>query len=148
MPDVGRHTAAKTPGSFLFAVQLMTLHSQATTVKPEMKERFRLPDIPECQPDLLVAFDVDPQAYRDTNGYVVSQQGKTPDFVLEVASAGTGSVDIGEKRKFYQGLPIPEYWRFDKTGEFHGERLAGERLVDGEYQPIPIADAGGVELLD
>ena len=169
----------------------MTLHSHATTAKPEPAERFRLPDIPEREPDdmtsaehlsetglhhhlkqfldrpettivsgekyitarrgadmrypdLMVAFDVDPQAYRETNGYVVSQQGKPPDFVLEVASPATGHVDIGVKREFYQGLGIPEYWRFDKTGEFHGERLAGERLVDGRYEPIEMADIDGV----
>ena len=100
------------------------------------KERFRLPDIPERQPDLLVAFDVDPQAYRDTNGYPVSQQGKPPDFVLEVVSPGTGHVDIGAKREFYQGLGIPEYRQFDKTGEFHGERLVSERLVDVDTSPF------------
>ena len=27
-------------------------------------------------PDLLVAFGVDPAAYRETNGYVISEQGK------------------------------------------------------------------------
>ena len=96
-------------------------------------------------PDLLVAFDVDPQAYRDTNGYVIAQQGKPPDLVLEIASEGTGHFDIGVKWEFYQGLLIPEYWRFDETGEYHGERLAGERLVEGRYEPIEIAElAGGV----
>ena len=38
------------------------------------------------RPDLLVAFGVDPAAYRASNGYIVSEQGKPPDFVLEVAS--------------------------------------------------------------
>ena len=96
-------------------------------------------------PDLLVAFDVDPQAYRDTNGYVVAQQGKPPDLVLEIASRRTGSSDVGNKREFYQGLLIPEYWRFDETGEYHGTRLAGERLVEGRYEPIEIAElAGGI----
>ena len=31
-----------------------------------------------------------------------------------------------------------EYWRFDETGEFHGTPLAGDRLVDGVYEAIPI----------
>ena len=31
-----------------------------------------------------------------------------------------------------------EYWRFDETGEHHGARLAGDRLVDGRYVPIDI----------
>ena len=92
-------------------------------------------------PDLLVAFGVDPDAYRETNGYLVSEQGKPPDLVLEIASPATGRIDVGEKREFYQGLLIPEYWRFDATGEFHGTRLAGDRLVDGRYEPIDIAEA-------
>ena len=40
------------------------------------------------------------------------------------------------------GLGIPEYWRFDETGEFHGTRLAGDRLVDGRYEPVPIETVG------
>ena len=42
------------------------------------------------------------------------------------------------KRDYYARFGIPEYWRFDETGEYYGERLAGERLVDGEYRAIPI----------
>ena len=90
------------------------------------------------RPDLLVAFDVDPAAYEASNGYVVSEQGKPPDFVLEVASESTAETDVGAKRDEYAALGILEYWRFDKTGEFHGIRLAGDRLVSGAYQPIPI----------
>ena len=89
-------------------------------------------------PDLLIAFDVDPAAYYRRNAYVISEQGKPPDFVLEIASRATGREDTGEKRDAYAGLSIPEYWRFDKTGEYHGVRLAGDRLVGGVYEPIPI----------
>ena len=95
-------------------------------------------------PDLLVAFGVDPQAYKASNGYIVSEQGKPPDFVLEVASESTADTDTGAKRVDYARLGILEYWRFDGTGEFHGARLAGERLVDGRYEPIEIADIAGV----
>ena len=96
-------------------------------------------------PDLLVAFGVDPVTYRDTNAYIISEQGKPPDLVLEIASQRTGHLDVGEKREFYQGLLIPEYWRFDATGEFHGARLAGDRLVNGRYEPVDIAElTGGV----
>ena len=89
-------------------------------------------------PDLLVAFDVDPAAYEASNGYIIEEQGKPPDFVLEIASPRTGHVDVGEKREAYAALGIPEYWRFDETGEFHGTRLAGDRLADGVYVPVPI----------
>ena len=89
-------------------------------------------------PDLLVAFDVDPAAYEASNGYVISEQGKPPDFVLEVASESTGSLDANEKRDDYARLGILEYWRFDATGQHHGARLAGDRLENGVYRPIPI----------
>ena len=90
------------------------------------------------RPDLLVAFDVDPELYFQSNGYVISEQGKPPDFVLEVASESTAETDLGVKRDDYAAFGIPEYWRFDETGEYYGDRLAGERLVDGVYEPIEI----------
>ena len=93
-------------------------------------------------PDLLVAFGVDPEAYRLSNGYIVEEQGKPPDFVLEIASARTGSVDVGAKREDYERLQIPEYWRFDETetGRHHGARLGGDILVDGRYRPAAIEE--------
>ena len=92
------------------------------------------------RPDLLVAFGVDPAVYKASNGYVISEQGKPPDLVLEVASESTADVDVGDKRRDYAALGIPEYWRFDETGEHHGARLAGERLADGVYVPIDIEE--------
>ena len=91
-------------------------------------------------PDLLIAFGVDPAAYEASNGYIIAEQRKPPDFVLEVASPSTAEVDVGDKRADYAALGIPEYWRFDKTGEFHGARLAGDRLVDGAYVPIDLEE--------
>ena len=89
-------------------------------------------------PDLLIAFGVDPDAYRRHNGYIISEQGKPPDFVLEIASRSTADTDTGAKRHDYAALSIPEYWRFDATGEYHGTRLAGDRLTAGAYHPIRI----------
>ena len=91
-------------------------------------------------PDLLIAFDVDPAAYAASNGYVISEQGKPPDFVLEVASQSTADTDTGAKREDYARLLIPEYWRFDETGEHHGTRLAGDRLAGDVYVSIDIAE--------
>ena len=89
-------------------------------------------------PDLLIALGADPEIYRENNGYIISEQRKPPDFVLEIASRSTGLQDVVEKRAAYADLGIPEYWRFDETGEFHGTRLAGDHLVDGQYEPVPI----------
>ncbi len=94
-------------------------------------------------PDLLVAFGTDPAAYDASNGYIISEQGKAPDFALEIASRRTGSVDTGEKRSCYEDLGIGEYWRFDETGEHHGARLGGDLLVDGRYEPVEIEELPG-----
>ena len=67
-------------------------------------------------PDLLIAFKVNPEANVNRNGYVIPEQGKPPDFVLEIASASTGRRDATSKREGYAGLGIPEYWRFDHSG--------------------------------
>ena len=90
-------------------------------------------------PDLLIAFNVDPEGGSDRNGYIIEEQGKPPDFVLEIASPRTGRRDVTVKRDGYAALGIPEYWRFDDSGgRHHGAPLAGDRLVDGVYQPILI----------
>ena len=97
------------------------------------------------RPDLLIAFDVSPEDYRASNGYIVSEQGKPPDFIMEVASPSTAEVDTVDKRRDYAALGIPEYWRFDETGYSHGDRLAGDRLEGGAYQPMPVDEvASGV----
>ena len=89
-------------------------------------------------PDLFIAFNVNPAAAKERNGYVISEQGKPPDFVLEIGSRYTGRRDVTVKREGYAAMGIPEYWRFDDSGgRFHGAPLAGDRLVDGVYQPIP-----------
>ncbi len=97
-------------------------------------------------PDLLVAFGVDPAAYKASNAYVISEQGKPPDFVLEIASRSSGWEDTGPKRDAYAALGIGEYWRFDETGEHHGAGLTGERLADGEYVAIDIEELEGGDL--
>lgn len=94
------------------------------------------------QPDVYVAFGVDPQAIRQRNGYLIWEVGKPPDFVLEVASESTASSDTGRKRDLYAELGIPEYWRFDASGgAMYGAALSGEYLDNGIYQPFPINNA-------
>ena len=95
------------------------------------------------RPDCLVAFGlttITPEEVIDANGYNISEIGKPPEFVLEVASESTGRRDYTEKRVIYAGLKVVEYWRFDRTGgRFHNAPLAGDRLTaDGTYEPIPV----------
>ena len=49
-------------------------------------------------PDLLIAFEANPELYERNNGYVVSEQGKPPEFVLEIASPSTRAEDNAGKR--------------------------------------------------
>ena len=85
-------------------------------------------------PDGFVTFDVDKTSVDLRDNYLLWEVGKAPDFALEIGSHSTGSNDIGPKRELYAELGIGEYWRYDPTGgDFYGEALVGERLVDGEY---------------
>ena len=90
-------------------------------------------------PDCVVAFGVNPEGIIARNGYVISEVGKPPDFVLEVASRSTGRRDYTVKRDGYAGYGVQEYWRFDHTGgRFHDAPLAGDTLVNGGYEPLEI----------
>ena len=90
-------------------------------------------------PDCLVAFGVNPDAIVARNGYVISEVGKPPDFVLEVASRSTGRRDYTVKRAGYARYGVGEYWRFDHTGgRYHDVALAGDRLVNEGYEPTRI----------
>ena len=91
-------------------------------------------------PDCIVAMDVeDPRAIIARNGYVISEVGKPPDFVLEVASRSTGLIDCTVKREIYASFGVAEYWRFDYTGgRYHDAPLGGDELVNGEYRRLPI----------
>ena len=94
-------------------------------------------------PDLLVAFGVVHAGVIGRHGYSIEEQGKPPDFVLEVASVTTGQNDYTRKRGDYAAFGVPEYWRFDPSGgEYHDAPLAGDRLVDGVYQPIEVVQFG------
>ena len=93
------------------------------------------------RPDCLVSFGVDfsSEEITNVNGYVISEIGKPPDFVLEVASKATGRRDYIVKRQIYAGYRVREYWRFDHTGgQYHDAALAGDQLVGDSYEPIPV----------
>ena len=91
-------------------------------------------------PDFYFAFGVDAPAIEGTKLYLPWEVGKPPDFVLEIASESTAEHDVTGKRQIYAEIGVPEYWRFDRSGgDYYGEPLAGERLVDGIYQPVPLS---------
>ena len=90
-------------------------------------------------PDCVVAFGVDPKAIVARNGYVISEVGKPPEFVLEIASRTTARRDETVKREGYAKLSVPECWGFDGSGQgYYSQRLWGGRLVGDAYEPIEL----------
>ncbi len=116
-------------------------HPETTIITSEVAAALLL--TPDWQgvryPDLLIAFNANPAANRARLGYLIPEQGKPPDFVLEVASDSTYRRDLMDKRPDYARMGVPEYWRFDPNGARpRRTRLAGDRLARGQYLPIPI----------
>ena len=84
-------------------------------------------------PDVFVVFGV-PNHIRPT--YKVWEEGKSPDFVMEITSRHTRHKDQGAKRELYESLGVREYWQYDPTGDYLEPRLRGMRLVGGEYEEL------------
>ena len=91
-------------------------------------------------PDALVTFGMG-QKPRLT--YKVWEEGKVPDFVMEMSSKTTYRNDLGEKRDLYASLGIRDYVLYDAEGLYLPTPLMGFTLVDGSYVAIsPNADGG------
>ena len=92
-------------------------------------------------PDVFVVFGVED---RMRMHYLVWEEGKAPDFVLEVASKSTWREDLGPKRDLYARLGVKEYWMYDPTGEYFAPVLQGLRLAGGAYvRKLPVASPDG-----
>ena len=80
-------------------------------------------------PDLFVSYRV-PNRHRDW--YKVWEEGKVPDFVLEVSSEETAEDNLGRNMETYARIGIPEYCVYDPMGGLHDPRLQLFRLSGGE----------------
>ena len=59
------------------------------------------------RPELLISRHISTEAFWARGAYVISEQGKPPDFVMQIASHSTGRVDTGPKRVDYAALGSP-----------------------------------------
>ena len=84
-------------------------------------------------PDLMVALDLSP-GVRDT--YAVWEEGKAPDFVLEVLSKSTWEKDVMRKPTLYRRMGAREYFLFDPNDRIV-PRLWGWRFQDGRAARVP-----------
>ena len=82
-------------------------------------------------PDVFVVLGV-PEGERKS--WVVWEEGKGPDVVIELLSDKTAAQDKGEKRAIYETrLRVPEYFWFDP---FRPEDWAGFELRHGAYERL------------
>lgn len=88
-------------------------------------------------PDLMVVLGA-PKHMRSF--YMLWEEPKAPDFVVEIASESTYRSDLGEKRDTYARIGVLEYWLYDPKGDHLEPPLQGFRLVEGRYEPISTAE--------
>jgi Uma2 family endonuclease len=82
-------------------------------------------------PDFFVVLGV-PKGERKS--WVVWEEGKAPDVVIELLSESTATADKNEKKLIYQNqMRVPEYFWYDP---FNPEDWAGFSIQQGIYQPL------------
>ncbi len=84
-------------------------------------------------PDLFVVFESHKEERRT---WKIWEEGKAPDFILEVTSESTKGKDRWFKRGLYEELGVTEYFQFDPLNEYLEPPLQGFRLEGNLYQPI------------
>jgi Uma2 family endonuclease len=85
-------------------------------------------------PDVFVVFGVEKK--KRPSYKIWEEDGKVPDFILEITSKSTASEDRGTKRGLYAYLGVKEYFQYDPTAEYLKPSLQGFRLIEGNYLPI------------
>lgn len=82
-------------------------------------------------PDFFAVLNV-PKVERKS--WVVWEEGKAPDVIIELLSESTATQDKTVKKEIYQNqMRVPEYFWYDP---FNAEDWAGFTLINGNYQPL------------
>jgi Uma2 family endonuclease len=85
-------------------------------------------------PDVLVVKGLDP---RDRNNYLLWEEGRPPQVVIEVTSESTREEDLFDKLEIYRDrIRVAEYFMFDPRGEYLEPALQGYRLIGDRYEPM------------
>jgi Uma2 family endonuclease len=92
-------------------------------------------------PDVFVVRGVPKVVQPPRRNFLVWEEGRAPDFVVEVTSKTTKQEDLVEKRAIYQDrLRVKEYFLFDPYREYLEPPLQGFRRVSGQFRPIKPVD--------
>ena len=86
-------------------------------------------------PDVYVVVGAPTHPPRDS--YLLWNEPKGPDFVLEVTSKSTRGTDERRKRELYASLGVSEYFLYDPRAEWLTPPLQGFRLHEGAYRAVP-----------
>lgn len=86
-------------------------------------------------PDVFVVMGA---AKHKRNSYRIWEEGKVPDFVLEITSNATYDKDQGAKVGIYSLMKVQEYFQFDPTRDYLQPPLQGLRLAGRGYEPLPL----------
>ena len=90
-------------------------------------------------PDVMVVQGLE---QHDRENYLLWEEGRAPNIVIEVTSASTRKEDLKDKLKIYRDeIRVAEYFLFDPRSEYLNPALQGHRLSHGRYEPI--APVGG-----
>jgi len=85
-------------------------------------------------PDVLVVKGLDP---HDRENYLLWDEGRPPNVVIEVTSESTREEDQYDKFEIYRdSVRVPEYFQFDPRGEYLRPALQGYRLKARRYERI------------
>lgn len=117
------------------ALDMLGLHFRAMGKRVYLAEEMAVlyPGKESFSPDILAVLDVEEPEDDQRMAWVVADEGKGIDWVLEVLHAGDRKKDLVDNVERYAALGIPEYFVYDRRQQrIHAHRLAGPN----RYQPV------------
>jgi Uma2 family endonuclease len=102
-------------------------------------------------PDVFVVRGV---GKHDRRVYKLWEEGRAPDFVIELSSRQTWGEDLQKKWRLYEQLGVKEYYIFDPEYDYLPSPLLAYKLKDGQYEQIEVennrvtSEELGLDLVD
>lgn len=124
------------------AIDMLGLHFRAMGRHIYLAEELAVlyPGTPGFTPDVMAVLDVEEPEDDQRSAWVVADEGKGLDWVLEVLWAGNRKKDLEDNVERYASLGIPEYFIYDQKQQ----RIVGYRLPEGAKRYQPILAQGGL----
>ncbi len=94
-----------------------------------------------CSPDVIVVLN---REGRSPPTYKIWEEGKPPDFAMEVISPSSATLDTGRNRVLYERLGIGEYFVFQPDTSKRPPRLMGYRLEGPRYKQLEPTGDGAI----